>query len=59
MITLELEREDVQSVLDALSDQPYKKVAGLIAKVMEQAQPQVNPQKPQPEEPQFDEDQNE
>jgi len=43
MIKLELSIEETQLVLVGLSKLPYEAVAGLIEKIKEQAQPQVQP----------------
>jgi hypothetical protein len=41
MITLELELAEVNGVLSALGQMPFAQVAGLVAKIQEQASPQV------------------
>jgi hypothetical protein len=41
MITLELELDEVNGVLSALGQMPFAQVAGLVAKIQEQASPQV------------------
>ena len=41
MITLELELAEVNGVLSALGQIPFAQVAGLVAKIQEQALPQV------------------
>jgi hypothetical protein len=41
MITLELELDEVNVVLSALGQMPFVQVAGLVAKIQEQASPQV------------------
>ena len=43
MITLELELDEVNGVLSALGQMPFAQVAGLVAKIQEQASPQVQP----------------
>jgi hypothetical protein len=41
MLNLELKVEEVQAVLNALSQLPYAQVAGLIANVRQQAEKQL------------------
>lgn len=43
-IKLELELNDVNKIIFALAEQPYKLVADLISLVRSQAESQVNPQ---------------
>lgn len=51
-ITLTLNVEATNTILGALSAQPYDKVAGLIAAIQQQAAPQIQP----PEAPAADSD---
>lgn len=42
-LKLELEQEKMDVILQALGQQPYVRVAPLIAELMQQLQPQLNP----------------
>lgn len=42
-ITLELALDETNAILYALAEKPYKEVFELIAKIKEQAEPQINP----------------
>ena len=47
MIKLELEVNEVNGVLTALGQLPFVQVQGLIAKIQQQAVPQVQPAEPE------------
>ena len=46
MIKLELEMNEINGILTALGQMPYIQVQALIAKIQQQAVPQVQPESP-------------
>lgn len=45
-VTLNLNVDIINAILAALSQQPYERVAGIIAMIQQQAAPQIDPPKP-------------
>jgi hypothetical protein len=43
MVQLQLEREEIQEIVNALADRPYRQVAQLIPKVLGQTNAQLAP----------------